>query len=164
MRVSFKTWDQVRQLTSKLERGPARVTVPGPATLVPTDPVAISFVLPQEITVRIAGEVHAVRPRDGARPDVVIELVGLTADVAARLNALADAGDPAPAPRRPTGYLQVSPRLDARTRPARGSDPALARGSEQGLRVSEILRNNQRLRTQIEGLASKMTPRPETDD
>ena len=163
VRLAFKSWQQVRKVADDAERGPVYVTVPGPADLDPGAPVTLSLALPGEITVRIAGVVQAIRPRAAGKPEIVIDLEGLDRATAARLRALADAS--APADERPrTAYLRVSPTAAARRRRASGSEPPLARGSRNDLRVSELLQDNRRLREQIEGLASKMTPRPELLD
>ena len=161
VRIAFRAWRQVRKVVNDAERGPVYITVPGPEDLEPGAQRQLSLALPGEITVRIAGEVQAVRPREGAKPDVVIDLKGLDRDTAGRLRALADASEPV-VTKRSTGYLRVSPRLAQRTRSAQGSEPPLARGS-QDLRVSELLRDNRRMREQIEDLPAKMTPRPETE-
>jgi CheY-like chemotaxis protein len=160
VRISFRNWQQVQRLCRDGGEGPVYVTVPGPEDLDPGSAVTIALVLPEEITVKIAGEVQAVRPcGGGGKPEVVIQLSGLNEALITRLHTLAAASaTPLPKPRL-SAYLQVSARAE-RQRQNRGTPDALARGSQNRLKVSQMLRSNQELRHQIEGLPARMMPRP----
>lgn len=164
VRVAFRTWNQVLRLCRDAERGRVQVTVPGPDDLDPGCDVNIALVLPEEITVKIAGIVQAVRPRRGERPEIVIELSGLTEELRVRLEILAGASQSATPKPSLSSYLHVSPQVARRGRNPKGTppDPALARGSRK-IRVSEILRDNRHLRQKIEGLAVRMQPREDDE-
>ncbi len=164
VRIAFRTWNQVLRLCSDSVRGRVQVTVPGPDDLDPGADVNIALVLPEEITVKIAGIVQAVRPRRGERPQIVIELSGLTEELRVRLEILAGASQSETPKPRLSSYLHVSPQVVRRSRNPKGTPPdqAFARGSRK-IKVSEILRDNKELRHQIEGLAVRMQPREDDE-
>ncbi len=164
VRISFSRWKQVKRLCDDRDRGPVSVTVPCDHDMTPGDELSISLLLPDEITVKVAGEVRAIRPgRPGRRQELSIELTGFTDRVAARMRAMAFSNE-SDAAAESGRYLHATPR--PRRRHPSGSDTPppdptrkLARGSQQRLQVSELLRGNQRLRRQIESLAARMQRR-----
>lgn len=166
LKIELARWEQVQRLCAASGRGPVFLTVRGPDDMKIGAPVAVGLALPDEITVAIAGEVQAVRPV-GARCEIVIELVGLTRELAERLRSLAK-----PALRASSTSYSHTPARDLRRGPSvvdesadTGERRRLARGSDRELRVSELILGNNRLRQQIEGLPGRMRPktRQETD-
>jgi CheY-like chemotaxis protein len=135
VRVVVRTWEQLSALCERGLTGPVHFTVRGPHDIDPGDPIAVSLALPDEISVAVGGAVEAVRPEaGGSSQEIVIALVGLTAELAARLQSLVAVPVPL-------------------ARPRRGSAPPppgdLARGSERGMKVSDLLRDNARMKDEL---------------
>jgi CheY-like chemotaxis protein len=172
VRVTFRRWSQVMRLCDDSRRGPVYASVPGALDLAPGREVALQLALPDEITVKIPGEIHASRPTTGAsQPEIVIELAGLTDDVARRLRSLAIASEPALAgdgahlAAAEASYLESPQQVASAPVAGTPSPERWAQGSERTLRVSELLIDNDRLRQQIERLPGRLqrstSPMPE---
>ncbi|RMH44033.1 MAG: response regulator [Deltaproteobacteria bacterium] len=160
LRVDIPSWDHVLRMCRAAGSRPVRIAVPAPSGLAAGTPVDVSLVLPEEISVKIDGVVRSVEDGGDGRARARVELVGLTADVAGRLQRLAEAEQPTTPRPRLSAYLHV--RGTAR----RGAAAAgrLARGTDRDMRVSDLMRANDRLRAQIDGLAAALAASEAGDD
>jgi CheY-like chemotaxis protein len=165
IKISLRRWAQVTQLCDNAKAGPVYFTVRGSGDLQRGAALLVALVLPDEITVAVAAEVHTLRPASAENErEIVVELTGLNAELSARLRSLAA---PAAHANPVTSYLHVAPRVAALAPTPRNDElpqSRLARGSQRKMSVSEIIRNNNELRHQIEGLAQRMRPRRDPDD
>ncbi len=126
VRVRLADWDEVRRLCSERSAGAVFVTVTA-AELCPGDTVTVFMQMPEGLRLSLEGEIAARRPGPTERWSV--ELVGLTAELATRLSALAQ--------------------------PVELPTDELARGSQEWTLPEEDSANHE-LRSQIESLADKM--------
>jgi DNA-binding response OmpR family regulator len=120
IRIAFRRWSQVVRLCDDSEGGPVHVTVPGTLELNPGDRIAVALALPEEMTVKIAGEVTTIRDNAAkGEPEILVHLCGMQRDIATRLRALALASEPS-LQARSAPYLQVARGTD-RLRTAKGT-------------------------------------------
>jgi len=170
-RLHVATWDEVTRLCDRRDRGSVRVT----AQVARDDsdgPMSITLVLPDGFSLAIEGQVIARKILSrGDAFELIVELSGLTPELAARLRALA-----APPRRSTTAPAVELSRAIARLESVAAGTPvpeladaepeweqALRRASG-GMKVSELLMSNERLKGQIEALAAKMRPRGDGGD
>ncbi len=144
--LTVAAWDEVEQLCDLRAAGPVNITVAVPDAD-QTGPVTMTLLMPDGFTVSLRGEIRSLGhdPTNGEVSQTV-ELVGLTLKMAVRLRGLA------------TGASSSTEhdRSEHRARHPWGRDLAL--GSRE-MKVSELIMSNNRLKSQIESLASKMRPR-----
>ena len=90
VRLDVSDWRRVEGLCKSSVEGPVFITVRSPGEAAPGDSLSVALRMPDEITVSIAGEVQALRPAgDREESELIVELTGLTSDLAARLASLA---------------------------------------------------------------------------
>ncbi len=159
VKLNLSDWRRVEGLCKTSAEGPVFIAVRGPGDAAPGDPLSVALALPDEITVSVAGEVQALRPGgDAAEAELIVELTGLTSELAARLASLAS----------PSKEALVGHYFDAR-RPhacawnggtggndlADDGDPDGDVSGRRG-RVSELLRDNREIRGQIDALSRRL--------
>jgi|GEM_PF-1744115 len=155
VRLDVSDWRRVEGLCKSSVEGPVFITVRSPGEASPGDCLAVALRLPDEITVSVAGEVQALRPAgDGGESELIVELTGLTTDLAARLASLASPSKDALAGqyfdgRRPQALDWASV---PNRRPPSGSEND---GSVQGRRRRRPGSNDE-LRSQIEVLGRRL--------
>jgi CheY-like chemotaxis protein len=170
-RVQLHSWDEVLRLCDRRDRGPVRLTTQGSSA--DDGPVAVTVAMPGGFSLVVDGEVVARKILPGSDAlEIIVELSGLSPELTTRLRALAaPAKRSAPPPPDPISELS---RAKARLERVAAGTPSpdlidewqepgwereLARASG-GMKVSELLLSNERLKVQIEALAAKMRPRP----
>jgi len=148
IRLTVHSWDQIRRLCARQSEGPVFLPLRVSGLRV-GQPITVRFALPDGFAVSVAGEVRAVTATAGDANEQTVELVGLDANLTARLAALADV---------PPGRANEVDTTDDASAEVEAWERELARGSQR-MNVSDLLLSNTRLRAQIEGLARKMRPR-----
>jgi CheY-like chemotaxis protein len=172
-RVQLGSWDEVGRLCDRRERGPVRLATQG--TAADDGPVDVTLALPDGFALTVDGEVVARKMLpDGDALELIVELTGLSPELTVRLRALAapmrrSAPPPESIPELSRARAQLervaagTPLPDIEEWREEGWERELARAAG-GMRVSELLLSNERLKAQIEALAAKMRPRGEPDD
>lgn len=179
IRILLRAWAQVEELCQRRHRGPVTLRVRARGFL-PGESLRVDFGLPNGFRAGIGARVTKLRrdPLGDTRelPELTIELVGLSRQVADRLMALAAPAESAPTRVPPArGSERVAPPHHPRVAegtPSPEFRPSPLANEWEGsswedlmsqvcgrMKVSELLESNTHLRTQIEGLAERMRPR-----
>ncbi len=160
LEVAVPQWEQVRRLCDRRSRGAVRVRARRSGLYV-GERVDVILRLPSGFKARVPARVVKSRPAPrGGTPELTIELAGLSAHMVDRLRAMsAPHAEPSPTPQA------VAERV---RRVAAGTPRPMIDDWEQAnweqlmhqvcarMTVSELLDSNQRLRSQIDALRSRL--------
>jgi len=106
IKVTCRDWAQVAKLCDEQAAGTHLLTIRGNQSLAPGDRLMVALSLPDELVLSIAAEVRSVETdaADGRRATSIL-MVGLTAEICARLRAMCQsagvAAEPQPPGKRP---------------------------------------------------------------
>lgn len=180
IRIVLRDWSQVEHLCARRTRGPVHIRVRARGFL-PGEELRVVFALPNGLRAVIGARITKLRrdPLGDTRelPELTLELVGLSRQVADRLRALAAPAEsshprvpPACESERVAPFPPHVPRVaDGTPRPELNRERMyewegsswedLMAGVCGRMKVSELLASNAHLRSQIDVLAERMRPR-----